>query len=321
VGPNDRPRVAVEIDGRGERLVLRRGKEARTLLAVDESVATLAVCRPWYVRYTTQAGVATYARVTMPPGYDAGRRHPALVQMYPGTVHVERDARSDTMPYVASGQGWEPALFAARGYVVVEPSMPLSGGGADRAGEFSGDILPALDSLIAYGVLDSARMVLDGVSFGGFGTAMVVEQTNRFRAASARHGLYDLVSMYGMFNPARRLADDAGEHLWAPGWAEPGQGHLGVPPYGHWETYQRASPLYGVERIATPLLLVAGDMDYAAPLAQSEELFTALNRLGKPVRFIRYAGEGHGNAAAANIRHLFEQMVQWYDGWLKGEAP
>ena len=121
-------------------------------------------------------------------------------------------------------------------------------------------------------------MAIDGVSFGGFGTAMVVEQTHRFRAASARHGLYDLVSMYGMFNPARRLADDAGEHLWAPGWAEPGQGHLGVPPYGHWETYQRASPLYGVEHITTPLLVVAGDMDYAAPLAQSEELTRTFRR-------------------------------------------
>lgn len=312
-------RILTRVDGRGEHLIVRHGTDERTIVSVDEDVAHLAVCRAWYVRYATATGVVVYARVTMPPGYDAGRRYPVLVQMYPGTVHTESDARRDTLDYVAASASWEPALFAAHGYVVVEPSVPLHGGGADREGEFAGDILPALDSLIAYGVADPERLALDGVSFGGLGTVAVLEQTHRFRAASARHGLYDLVSMYGQFNPVRRLADDAGEHLWAPGWAEGGQGHLGVPPYGNWETYHRASPLYRVGSITTPVLLVAGEMDYAAPITQGEELFTALNRLGKPVRFIRYAGEGHGNASAVNIRHLFEQMIEWFDDWLRPE--
>ena len=211
---------------------------------------------------------------------------------------------------------WEPALFAAHGYVVVEPSIPLSGGGADHAKEFAGDILPAIDSLVAFGVADPGRLAIDGVSFGGYGTVMAIEQTSRFKGAIARNGLYNLASMYGQFGPPRRLADDAGEWLWAPGWAEGGQGHLGAPPYGHWDLYRDASPLTRVEAITTPVLIVAGDMDYAAPLAQSEELFTALNRLGKPVRFIRYPGEGHGNASAADLRHLIGQMTAWLDSWL-----
>jgi dipeptidyl aminopeptidase/acylaminoacyl peptidase len=298
---------------------VRRGADERLIVSVDTAIAHLAVCRPWHVRYATASGLEVYARVTMPPGYEAGRRYPVLVQMYPGTVHTAQEARGDTLATVPASTSWEPALFAARGYVVVEPSMPLRGGGAGRYGEFAGDILPALDSLIAWGVADPARLALDGVSFGGFGTVTVLEETHRFRVASARHGLYDLVSMYGQFNPVRRLADDAGEHLWAPGWAEGGQGHLGLPPYRDWDAYWRASPLTRVDSITTPILLVAGEMDYAAPITQSEELFTALNRLGKPVRFIRYAGEGHGNAAAVNIRDLFERMVRWYDEWMRPE--
>jgi dipeptidyl aminopeptidase/acylaminoacyl peptidase len=311
-----RARVITRVDGTGEHLLVARGKDTVKILSVDDDVSKLAVCRPWNIRYATQSGDTVYARVTMPPGYVAGKRYPVLAQIYPGTVHTRAEAAGDTLPYVRLSTSWEPALFAAHGYVVVEPSIPLSGGGADRAKEFPGDVLPAIDSLVAFGVADPDRLAIDGVSFGGYGTAMTIEQTNRFKAAIARNGLYNLVSMYGQFGPPRRLADDAGEWLWAPGWAEGGQGHLGAPPYGHWDLYRDASPLTRVDAISTPVLIVAGDMDYAAPLAQSEELFTALNRLGKPVRFIRYPGEGHGNASAADLRHLIGQMTAWLDAWL-----
>jgi dipeptidyl aminopeptidase/acylaminoacyl peptidase len=315
-GAPPRARVVTRVDGTGEHLLIARGNDTVKVLTVDESVSKLAVCRPWNIRYATRSGDTVYARVTMPPGFVSGKRYPVLAQIYPGTVHTRGEALGDTLPYVKMSTSWEPSLFAAHGYVVVEPSIPLSGVGADHAKEFAGDILPAIDSLVAFGVADPERLAIDGVSFGGYGTAMTIEQTNRFKAAIARNGLYDLASMYGQFGPPRRLADDAGEWLWAPGWAEGGQGHLGAPPYGHWDLYRDASPLTHVDTINTPVLIVAGDMDYAAPLAQSEELFTALNRLGKPVRFIRYPGEGHGNASAADLRHLIGQMTAWLDAWL-----
>ena len=56
-------------------------------------------------------------------------------------------------------------------------------------------------------------------------------------------------------------------------------------------------------------------MDYAAPMEQSEEFFTALNRRGKAVRYVRYPGEEHGNAAAANLIDQFKQMAGWFDAW------
>ena len=313
----ERPRVETRVDDSGEHLLVRRGKTVRTIVSVDQDITKLNVCRPWFVRYTTGTGDTAFARVTMPPGYKKDTRYPLIVQMYPGTVHTKADQRSDTTAYPKAGESWLPPLLAAHGYIVLEPSIPLSDGGANRASEFPGDILPAIDSVVKFGFADPDRLGIDGVSFGGFGSAMVIEQTHRFKAAVLRNGLYDLISMYGQFNPTRRLADDADQQLWAPGWAEDGQGHFGFPPFGHWDAYLQASPLMHVESITTPVLLISGDMDYAAPLSQSEEMFTALNRLGKPVRFIRYAGEAHGNASAPDIKHMLNQMTDWFDGWLK----
>lgn len=310
------PRVITRVDATGEQLLIRRGAQERVIVAVDSAVTQLAVCRPWYVRYATQAGDTVYARVTVPPGFDGSRRYPVIVQMYPGTVHTASDSATDTGAYVPQFSVWDPALFAAHGYVTLEASIPLHGGGADRAPQFAGDILPAVDSLIARGVADPDRLGIDGISFGGYGTAMVIAETHRFKAAVTRNGLYDLASMYGQFGPPRRLSDDAGEQLWAAGWGEGGQGHLGVPPYDHWDLYGNASPITHVDSIATPVLIISGDMDYAAPMEQSEEFFTALDRVGKPVRFIRYPGEEHGNASAANLRDMVTRMLGWFDEWL-----
>ena len=310
------PRVETRVNASGEQLLIRRGAHERVIVALDSAITHLAVCRPWYVRYATLAGDTVYARVTVPPGFDGTRRYPVIVQMYPGTVHTASDSATDTSAYVPQSTVWDPALFAGHGYVTLEASVPLHGGGADHAPEFSGDILPAIDSLVAWGVADPDRLGIDGISFGGSGTALVVSQTHRFKGAVTRNGLYDLASMYGQFGPPRRLSDDAGEQLWAAGWGEGGQGHLGLSPYDHWDLFGKASPLTHVDSITTPVLIVAGDMDYAAPMEQSEEFFTALNRAGKAVRFIRYAGEDHGNASAANLRDQIARMIAWFDEWL-----
>jgi dipeptidyl aminopeptidase/acylaminoacyl peptidase len=313
--------IETRVDGTGEQLLIRRGRDRRVIVAVDSGIARLAVCRAQYFRYATESGDTVYARVTVPPGFTGSHRYPVITQLYPGTVHTEAEAKSDTSAYVPQSTVWDPALLAAHGYVVLEASVPLHGGGADRAPQFAGDVLPAVDSLIAWGVADPGRLGIDGISFGGYGTAMIIAETHRFKAAVTRNGLYNLTSMYGLFSPPSRLSDDAGERLWAPGWAEDGQGHLGVPPYDHWELYGKASPITHVGAITTPVLIVSGDMDYAAPMEQSEEFFTALNRTGKAVRFVRYPGEGHGNASAANLSDLFNQMTNWFDAWFAQTEP
>jgi dipeptidyl aminopeptidase/acylaminoacyl peptidase len=64
--------------------------------------------------------------------------------------------------------------------------------------------------------------------------------------------------------------------------------------------YFRNSPIFFADRIETPLMIIQGDLDFV-PIQQGEEMFSALHRLGKPVVFVRYWGEGHLNAGPANV--------------------
>ena len=61
---------------------------------------------------------------------------------------------------------------------------------------------------------------------------------------------------------------------------ENGQARMGRAPWDDLGRYLRNSPIFYVERVDTPLLIMQGDMDYVA-MQQGEEFFNALYRQGK----------------------------------------
>jgi dipeptidyl aminopeptidase/acylaminoacyl peptidase len=100
---------------------------------------------------------------------------------------------------------------------------------------------------------------------------------------------------------------------------EAGQARMGNPPWKDLARYVRNSPLYYVERVETPLMIVQGDMDYVA-LQQGEQFFTALHRQNKRAAFVRYWGEGHVLEAPANVRDMWQRVYAWFDEFL-GAGP
>ena len=76
--------------------------------------------------------------------------------------------------------------------------------------------------------------------------------------------------------------------------------------------YMRNSPIFYVERVETPVMIVQGDLDYVA-IQQGEEFFTSLYRQGKRAEFVRYWGEGHVLESPANIRDMWARIETWLD--------
>ena len=158
-----------------------------------------------------------------------------------------------------------------------------------------------------------------GQSYGGYSVMGLVTQTNRFKAGVALAGISDLTGFYYSFDPtARGYAGIEHEKSGNPAIAEVGGAGLAVPPYYDQWLYWRGSPISHVDRIETPLLLIHGEFDVRGSMAQSENLFSALQRQGKPARLLRYWGENHALATSpANVRSVFEETVGWFDRHLK----
>jgi dipeptidyl aminopeptidase/acylaminoacyl peptidase len=68
------------------------------------------------------------------------------------------------------------------------------------------------------------------------------------------------------------------------------------------------SPLTGVAKIKTPLLVVAGKNDPRVPVTESEQIVAAARKNGGPVWYVVGKDEGHGFARKTNQDYL--QMVE-----------
>jgi dipeptidyl aminopeptidase/acylaminoacyl peptidase len=196
--------------------------------------------------------------------------------------------------------------------------MPLGriGTAGDPMLALAGGVLPAIDKAIELGIADGERLFVAGHSYGGYSTYGLVTQTNRFKAAVSMAGPSNLLSEYGVFDVNRRYGDDAHlphrEGAWLPAWAESGQGGMGGPPWKDVARYLRNSPLFSVDRVQTPVMIVQGDLDVVS-MSQGEEFFTGLYRQGTRAQLVRYWGEGHNVEAPANVRDLWARIFAWLD--------
>jgi dipeptidyl aminopeptidase/acylaminoacyl peptidase len=291
---------------------LATGKTTR-IAALNEHLADIAPAKRELIEYRGADGTPLQALVLFPNDYQAGRRYPVLTWVYGGTVFRSINAeRSSTSKFSDSFLNLLPLL--ARGYVVLMPSIPLAneGRGSDPMADIPNNVLAAVDRLVELGIADPARLAVGGHSYGGYTTYAIVTATNRFKAAIAADGPTNLVSHFGTLDPRFRYTDLAGEARAQIRWLEGGQGRMGGPPNEDPDRYIRNSPIFRVDRVETPLLIIHGDMDFV-PITQAEEFFTGLHRQGKEARFLRYWGEGHSIESAANIRNMWEEIFRCLD--------
>jgi dipeptidyl aminopeptidase/acylaminoacyl peptidase len=172
-------------------------------------------------------------------------------------------------------------------------------------------VLPAIEAAIALGIADPEKLFLMGQSFGGYAVYGLISQTNRFKAAVSLAGLANLVSLYGTFDSRLRYQNNAHEDFFQATLIESAQVPMGNPPWKDLGRYLRNSPIFAVDRVQTPLMIIQGDMDYV-PIQQGEEFFTSLYRQGKRAEFVRYWGEGHVLSSPANIKDMWERIFAWF---------
>ena len=263
--------------------------------------------------YTSLSGQKLDAWLLLPPGRRKGERLPLLTWVYAGSM-----ART-TPPSIAdlaSASSLNMQIPVAHGYAVLVPSMPLGPEGAadDPMLRLPEGVLPAVDKVVEMGIADPKRLYLMGQSFGGYSTYGLVTQTDRFAAAVSLAGLSNLISLYGQFDARQRYGDYPQENLFQMALSESAQIRMGGPPWEELNRYLRNSPIFQVDRVNTPLMIVQGDIDYVA-IQQGEEFFNSLYRQGKRARFVRYWGEGHVLESPANIRDMWQRIFAWFDGF------
>ena len=268
-------------------------------------------------------------RLYHPPGFDAGRRYPLLLEIHGGPNGAFYDS---FVPWhqVPAGAGYLVLAVNPRGsstYGAEFVNAVLGDwGGADYL-----DLMAAVAAVCQRPYVDADRLLAHGYSYGGYMTAWIIGHTDRFRAAVAGAPCIDLWSMYGTSD----IAASFGEAQWAqrpaggklsdmpsdtpdrPGIAMADELADGVANLAY-RLLQR-SPITYAPQVNTPVLLLHGETDARCPISQSEQYFQILKRLGKTVEMARFPGCGHGflRTGPVALREAYlERMLEWFGRWI-----
>ena len=292
-------------------LFLRSGDfaRARKVSEVAPSLANRSFGRAEVIEWRSIDGEIQRGALVYPSGYKAGKRYPLIVKVYGGSS-ISNDL--NRFGY-ASAAIENLQLFATRGYALLLADSKLNVG--SPMVDLMKSVMPGINKAVESGVADPARIGITGHSYGGYSTLSLIVQSRRFRAAVMRAGMGDLIGAYG------QLAPDGTNY--GLEWSESGQGRMGGSPWEFRERYLENSPIFYLNRVETPLLIIHGDKDDAVPAFLADEVFTGLRRLGKPVSYVRYEGEGHweGTWSYANQLDVLNRVLAWFDRHLKGGKP
>jgi dipeptidyl aminopeptidase/acylaminoacyl peptidase len=233
--------------------------------------------------------------LTLPPRFDARRKHPVL-QVIHGGPHA---AAGDTFGY-----RWNTHLLASRGHVVASVNYHGSSGFGfafrdsimGRQGRLeTQDIEAGTRWLLSRGWVDRRRVFAAGASYGGFLVAWMNGHVpkGRYRAYVCHAGVFDRVATFSADSYTQRPKD-----LHALFWEDPAK-------------VRAQSPCTFAHRMETPTLVIHGNNDYRVPDANGLAYYNTLQARGVPSRLVWFPDENHWVLKPRNSRLWYGELFDW----------
>jgi dipeptidyl aminopeptidase/acylaminoacyl peptidase len=199
-------------------------------------------------------------------------------------------------------------LMQHDGYVVLAPDYRGSIGYGkdwrlgvyrDLGGKDGEDVLAGVDYLRGLGYVDTERIGVWGLSYGGFLTLRtMVMQPTAFRAGIDVSGVTDW-----------------GDYVRDPGqpWLFARMGTREDNP----KQYEQGAPVRQVSQIARPLMVLGSTADTNVPYEQTVRLVDQLLKAGKDFEFMMYPGEFHYFHREHVLRDAWRRVERFFNTHLR----
>jgi dipeptidyl aminopeptidase/acylaminoacyl peptidase len=274
--------------------------------ACEEPVDPAYVSRPRAIEFPTGKGEVAYGFYYPPanPEFEApaGELPPLIVASHGGPTSHATPALDREFLY-----------WTSRGFGVVDVNYRGSSGyGRAFRNKLRGewgvidneDCVNAALYLAGEGLADRERLAIRGGSAGGYATLCALTFHDAFAAGASYFGVAD----------AGALAEDT--HKFESRYLD----RLIGPYPEQAELYRERSPIYHVEQLRSPVILLQGLEDKIVPPNQAETMAAALERNRVPYAYLAFAGEQHGfRKAETNIRCLESEL--YFYGRIMGFEP
>lgn len=282
-------------------------RDARQLTHINSQFEKHDLGSARLVEWHSLDGESLRGVLMLPPNYRTGRKLPLIVRVYGSSFPSNRVNLFGVLTdFVGSGFFH---LFTTRGYGVFLPDIPIDANAP--MSDILKAVMPGVEQIAQMGIADPDRLGIMGHSFGGYTVLSLLTQTTRFKAAVVSAGYADRILQYGSMNPdgtAYGIPVEEGRHT-----------GLGGTPWHIPNKYIENSPIYHLDRIETPVLLLHGSEDRAVRSPAADQVFVSLRRLGKTVQYAKYQGEGHSAVTWSHVHQLdyINRILDWFEKYLK----
>ena len=247
--------------------------------------------QPYVVTYPSFDGTPIAALLYLPPNLPRNGSHPAIVHIHGG-------------PAWQSVNRWDRqiAYLVTRGYIIIAPNYRGSTGFGrtfeeanrmDLGGGDLKDVVAAVEFLKHTGYVDPRRIVVMGASYGGYLTMMAVTKyPDLWAAGIAIVPFVNWFTEYENEDPILQAYDRM----------------MMGDPETNAALWRERSPIFFVDNIRAPLLLLAGANDIRCPAEETEQIAAALKNKGIYVEVHIYPDEGHSFVKRENQMDMMKRI-------------
>ena len=283
----------------------RETKKLSQLFTENPALAKFALAPKKPVIIKARDGLEMVSYLTTPPGMDP-KKLPLVLLIHGGPWTRDSDDYDQEVQFLAN-----------RGYAVLQANYRGSTGFGIKffnAGNLQvglgmvEDVLDAERWAVDQGIADPKRVAAMGGSMGGFATLRALEMrpdlftcgVDEFGPADEATGLRSFPKYWSNIVARWRRREGDADH--DPEWN------------------RKISPLYHVDAIRAPLLIVQGKNDPRVTLANADAMVAALRKAKREVTYVVYPDEGHGFGRPENQFDFYGRVEEFLAKHLGGRA-
>jgi dipeptidyl aminopeptidase/acylaminoacyl peptidase len=255
--------------------------------------------------WTSLDGLKLEGTLHKPENFDPTKKYPMIVNFYEKS---SQELLSYRMPELHRST-IDYHYYTSNGYLVFNPDIYYKEG---YPGEDAFNcVMPGVTALIEKGFVDEKHIGAQGHSWGGYQVAYLATRTKLFAAIESGAPVVNMFSAYGGIR-------------WTSGLNrsfqyEHSQSRIGKSIWEAPLRYIENSPVFTLDKIQTPILIMHNDDDGAVPWYQGIEFFTGLRRLQKPAWLLNYNEADHWPTKLRDKEDFQIRLAQFFDHYLKGK--
>lgn len=256
------------------------------------------------ISWKSKDGTTIEGALFKPQGFDSNRKYPLMVVIHGGPTGI-------SVPSPVTGYVYPVNQWLNKGALVLMPNYRGSAGYGEKFRSLNvknlgvgdaWDVISGVEHLVKEGMVHADSVSAMGWSQGGYISAFLTTNSDKFKAISVGAGISNWMTYYVNtdIHPFTRQ-------------------YLKATPWSDKAIYEKTSPMTNINNAKTPTLIQHGEFDKRVPPANAFELFQGLQDLGVETKLVIYKGFGHGITKPKERLAAVWHNWQWFGKYIWGE--